>query len=297
VSIHSAKIDTHHFDNSDQGDGFCFAADEALLFWEQIGTFLVRKGREIIIDPNPGVEENLVRLPLLGAVLAVLLHQRGQLVLHASAVDIGGQAVAFIGAKGKGKSTMAAALYGRGHKLIGDDMVVVSLDEQGQPFLLPGFPQFKLWPAAAAVSLGDNPELLPRLISAEEKRVRRIRDRFSEDKTPLRGIYTLCGGAEPAIKSLQSKDAILQLFTHSYVARFGQACLKGEVAVTHLKQCVELINRVPVFRLERPASLDLLAETAQMLENQTLAVNSHNSEPSVLATSSTQCKVEIEGAH
>jgi hypothetical protein len=272
VIIRLAKIDSAYLTNLNREDRFYFADKEALVHWEQIGTFLVRDGSEIVIDLKPGIDENLVRLPLLGSVLAVLLHQRGYLVLHASAISIQGDGVAFIGEKGRGKSTIAAALYARGHTLIGDDIVALDVNEQGLPFLLPGFPQFKLWPAAAASSLGDNPELLPRLVCGEDKRARRIYDRFSNGIAPLRGIFTLSWGDKPAIKALQSTDAILQLLTQSYMARFGKQCLTGEAAARHLKQCADLISKVPVFRLERPSSLNLLAETAQLVEEQTLAL-------------------------
>src|SRR5262245_9408047 len=72
---------------------FVMARGEAYFYWEQLGKFRVSGGHEIVIDPLPGVEERLLRLPLLGTVIAVLLHQRGWLVLHASAISIDGEAV------------------------------------------------------------------------------------------------------------------------------------------------------------------------------------------------------------
>jgi hypothetical protein len=86
------------------GRNFHIAEGEAYLFWDQVGTFLVRSGREIIIEPSPGVEERLLRLPLLGTVFAILLYQRGALVLHSSAVSVNGVAIAFLGL-GKKQST------------------------------------------------------------------------------------------------------------------------------------------------------------------------------------------------
>src|SRR5258708_4473008 len=52
---------------------------------------------------------------LLGPVLGVLLRLRGVTCLHASAVSFGDRCVAFVGAAGSGKSTMAAALARRGY--------------------------------------------------------------------------------------------------------------------------------------------------------------------------------------
>src|SRR3989454_2089338 len=54
--------------------------------------FRSREGREIVVEPAPGVDAGTLRLFLLGPVRAVLLHQRGFLVLHASAVVLDGGA-------------------------------------------------------------------------------------------------------------------------------------------------------------------------------------------------------------
>jgi len=47
---------------------FHMSAESAYFFWEHLGTFLVRDGKEIIVDPLPGVEECLVRLPFCMAM-------------------------------------------------------------------------------------------------------------------------------------------------------------------------------------------------------------------------------------
>ena len=46
-----------------------------------------------------------------GLGIAILLHQRGYVILHASCVNLGSAAVAFLGDSTAGKSFMAAALH------------------------------------------------------------------------------------------------------------------------------------------------------------------------------------------
>lgn len=248
---------------------FCFhiTTTEAYFYWNQIGTFLVQDGKKIIVDPLPSVEDRLIRLPLLGTVLAVLLHQRGYLVLHASAVAINDGVVAFLGNKGQGKSTMAATLYARGHSFVSDDVVAIDISGTREPIVFPGFPQFKLWSEAVTPSLGDDPETLPQLASNYKKLARRAFDGFLYTSLPLKQICMLSEGSVPALKPLQPQEAIIQLIANSYVARFGNQLLKGVGASTHLRQCTSIIKSVPIYCLERPLSLPVLQQVAQVVED------------------------------
>lgn len=245
----------------------CFelATEEAHFFWEQLGKFRVRAGAEIVIDPCAGVEERMLRLPLLGTVFAVLLHMREYFVLHASAVAIDGGTVIFLGNKGWGKSTMAATLYGRGHELLADDLVALDTDGE-RPMALPGFPHIKLYPEVVTSSLGCNPEELTELATGYEKRGCRVVERFSEESQPVKGVFVLAGGPVPALKRLPAPEAVLHLIKNTYVARFGNEMLSGAVASRHLLQCAKLVNAVPVYRLERPRGLPILPEIAALVE-------------------------------
>jgi hypothetical protein len=60
-----------------------------------------------------------------GAVLASVLTLRGACVLHASAVELSGKALAFVGLSGSGKSMLAALCCAAGCRLLTDDLLVV----------------------------------------------------------------------------------------------------------------------------------------------------------------------------
>jgi hypothetical protein len=242
------------------------SAEEAYLLWDWVGAFWVRAGREIIIEPSTGVEERAIRLPLLGMVLGALLQQRGYLALHASAVALNGSVVAFLGRKGAGKSTMAAALYARGHHLVADDLVALYVNGSENPMALPGFPQLKLWPEAAAASLGEDAETLPRLNADYEKRGRTTADRFSPSALPLRRMYLLAQSSDPGIEPLPPQEAIINLIGQSYAARVFGKSLRGAAAAATLLQCTHLARRVPFAWLKRRASLEALPEVARMVE-------------------------------
>jgi hypothetical protein len=265
VEIRVGRIDWNPSKSRHSDRVFEVTEGGTYLYWEPVGKFLVRGGNRILIDPLPGVEDRLLRLPLLGSVLAVLLHQRGYFVLHASAVSVGGHAAAFVGEKGFGKSTMAGAMCRGGHILMADDVVALDLQSPGGPVLISGFPQLKLWPDAAT-SLGDDPELLPEIAAGVVKRTRKVFSNFSPtSRLPLKGVYVLGISLATKIERLAPPDAMLKIIANSYIARMGRQFLQGGSASLHLNQCAAVVNSTPVWRLERPQDLTLLSDIAAMV--------------------------------
>jgi hypothetical protein len=242
--------------------------DEEVYFaWENVGTFLARGSTEIIIETAPGVKENFIRFPLLGMALAVVLHKRSLLVIHASSVAIDGSAIAFLGTGGMGKSTMAATLYARGHTLISDDLLALDVGNATQPMAIPSFPQFKLWPEAVAAALGDDPETLPCLTSGYEKRVRQAIANFSSRPLPVKAFFILSSGSTTAITLIPPHERIFHLIANSHIARIAKPLVEGLGASSHFHSITSSIKNVPVYRLERPFSLSLLPDVAQLVEN------------------------------
>ena len=264
VVIRTGKVGLRSQKGTRAGTHFEFTDREAFFFWENVGAFLVRDGREIVVEPFPGVEQQIIRLPLLGVVMAMLLHQRGYLVLHSSAVALNGGAVLFLGGKGWGKSTIAATLHKQGCGFISDDVTALDFEATRRPIVLPAFPQLKLWPDAVA-SLGEDPEALPRLYSQIEKRHRRVANGFSHRPVALEQIFVLSSGPHVKFERLGPQEAMLELVRNLYVARFGRQVLqRGEA--TRFLQCAEVVRNTPVHRLRRPTSLPLAASVARLVE-------------------------------
>lgn len=231
--------------------------------WRDYGQFLLRGGREVHYCPLPGAPEDTVRAPLLGVVLGTILHQRGIYTLHASAVSVENGAVAFIGQKGAGKSTTAAALHQRGHRLLTDDVMAVEFTEQGTFVVQPAFPRIKLQPDALS-ALGHEPTALPRLHNNLDKRIYSADRNFQPGATPLRRIYVLSWGDTCRSSQLSLTDGLVQLLSHAYAARFLGADAAGE---KHFRQSQAIVQQVPVHRLERPSDLDRLSDFLEFIES------------------------------
>jgi hypothetical protein len=252
--------------------------DEACFHYPAAGTFRMSRGREVVVEPAKGADASELRLILLGPALAVLLHQRGLLVLHASAVAlttaVGVQqacpernrgAVAFMGDKGAGKSTTAAAMHARGHALIADDMVAVDLSGP-VPHVWPGFPHLKLWPEAAASTLDDGAAvaMLARVHPQVEKRSRPISGEFPRARAPLAAIYVLDDGHCESAEPVAPQEAFMQLVRHSYLAQILQMTQTG---AAHFQQVTQLAKSVPVRTLVRRRDLGGLSALARLIEN------------------------------
>ncbi|HEV8722568.1 MAG TPA: serine kinase [Candidatus Binatia bacterium] len=263
ILIRRGKVNGSDLEIIDSGRSFRASSEEARYCFAGIGRFLARGGQEVTVDALPGTDERALRLCLLGPVLALILHQRRQLILHASAVSVGGKAVVFLGGQGWGKSTIAAALHLRGHEMLADDVTTIHMDS-ACPMVLPAFPQFKLWPDSVR-ALGKMPDCLPLLHSAINKRAYRIRWGFAQNSLPLKYIYVLAEGRKAVIERLDSRESFVELMRHSYVVRFGRKLLQGQEIATHFNQCARLVRHTCLYRFRRPAALSLLHEHANML--------------------------------
>lgn len=268
--IRQGKINRPKHEVNSTGSYFQLGSHEAYLFWKIVGAFLVHNGKEVIVDPLPNVEEKLIRLPLLSAVLATVLYQRGHVALHANAIDLYGSAVAFLGHKCSGKSTMTAALYARGHRLVSDDVVVIDLIN-GTPKLIPGFPQLKLMPDSAS-AIGNDPNKLEKLASIIDKRNYPAHNNFSLSTVPLKHFYILSEGSCIDIKPLNPKNAFIEIFKHSFSAKVFKDSVNQYNVESFFDKCADLVEKVPVSLLKRPASLELVPQIASLIEKRTILI-------------------------
>ncbi len=227
--------------------------DEAIAYLKTIGVFRVEKGERITVIPESDASEAMIRFCLVGNVMAMALYQRGLLVLHASVVDIGGEAVAFLGVSGEGKSSTAAAFLACGYPVLTDDVAPVASNST-RPTIIPGFPQIKLSRAVANV-LGYDFESLILLHPDEEKRGYHFQWPAPAKPLPIRCIYTLAYGSEFSVEPLSAKDSVIELIQHS-----RPTTLMHSGGAPHFMQCAAIARQYPIYRLNRPKDLTQLSE-------------------------------------
>ncbi len=248
------------------GEGVLYqaSADQFLLKLDDVARYLVQNGNEIIVEPAPGALESDIRVFLLGSCFGALLHQRGLLVLHASAIRTEAGAALFCGPSGIGKSTLLGELLNRGYPMMVDDVCAIIVDEAGVPMVLPGYPRTRLW-ADSARKLAVETEGLERTRPSLEKYERQVPDLFWDQPAPLRHIYRLTSSNKEEL-ALQPLPAI-QTFSAVLHNTYRQAFLDGlEMRDLHFKLVSAAATHVGVTRVARPSGAFRLTELADLIE-------------------------------
>lgn len=225
-----------------------------------VAVFLVRDGKEIIVNPAPAVEGWILTTILLGPILSILLRQRGLAVIHASAVVINDGAVAFLGQSGWGKSTLAEACYHRGYGVITDDVMAVSFNRG--PHVLPGYPSIKLFPDVAGF-FGCKASNIRSIHSQTDKKAHCVAAKFPDKPLSLRRMYVLAGGGCNEIESLTPQEVFVELVRN---ARAVNLLRDAESLSANMRQCTRLAAEVPTFRLKRQPCLAILPAVVKLIE-------------------------------
>jgi hypothetical protein len=256
-----AKV-TEHVPQEALNGFWCFKVhnSKAFFYLRDAGVFLIEDGSKVTFVPVENPSAELTRIALIETVMAMLLYQRGRLVLHGSGVNINGNGVVFVGKSGQGKSSTAGAFHRHGYEIITDDVAPINLSQQ-EPTVAPGFPQLKLGEEIAA-ELGHDFATLPILYPSEAKRCYRPQQGFSLASLPLKRIYMLADAPEFSIEAINPTEAVFELSRNSRPTSVSHA--KDQ---KHFTRCANFARNFTVYRLNRPRDLALLPQLVQIVED------------------------------
>jgi hypothetical protein len=243
-----------------------------LDFWMDvpgIASMHVTSGAAISINPAQGASISDVRLYLLGSAMGALLHQRGFLPLHASAVEIDGKAVAFCGASGAGKSTLALDLVKSGQALLCDDICALDI-ASGTPRLWPGLVNLKLWRQSLEAA-GEEHHSLEAILPSQDKYRLPIASISEYRSYPVGHVFQLGIAAKPpvstqtqtAIQTLPGADRVGLLVANTFRGQLVEPMRRNQA---HFSQCVAIASTTDIAKITRPWSLpDIEATRAAVL--------------------------------
>lgn len=208
-------------------------------------------GSEVTALPRGSASTEFVVDTFNRTVLPLALQALGQEVLHASAVLVHDSVIAICAVSGTGKSTIACALSRRGHPLWADD--AVCFDSSARP--IPALPlpfRLRLRPASADFFGTD------RHADGHEFRA-------GASPVELGAVVVLdrqSGHSTPAVHRLGGSEAFMAALTHGYVFDPEDSVRNERMVRSYL----ELVDRVPIFRLTFSPGLDGLTRMIEQLE-------------------------------
>jgi hypothetical protein len=196
------------------------------------------------VHPVSGVHPDLLSVLVGGPLLAFVLTRRGETVLHASAVQVGGAALGFIGGSGMGKSTMATLLCAAGARLVTDD--VLRLDPTASPPTCAlGATELRLRKGADLLSqlFGSTPALR----TTGDARCALSATPSTDEDLPLAGLVIPVPDHSPGrraaeLRRLPSQEAMVVLAQFPRLVGWRD----HDVLRASFHQLADVIDRVPV---------------------------------------------------
>lgn len=243
------------------GKNFKSFEDSLYLFWDDVGIFKIENGSKITIEIEPFADKEFIQMFIMGTVMGVLLQQRGYHIFHASASNIKGKAVAFLGNSGFGKSTLAMSLYEMGNPVICDDYLPVIINQDNIK-VKPGFPRLKLSKEVIDSKGIDPKEVIVFKNQLKSNYVKTERG-FLPTEIPFRGIYILESGKNLSIKTLKPQKALKNLLAYSYTIK----SLPPTKRVNNLQDNSFIVDNIPVKLLTIPHDLNCLKDVSQTIVN------------------------------
>jgi hypothetical protein len=225
---------------------------------EYVFTF---RGEDVFLVDEKGDELALIAAPasvslayLLQAIAPKLIALRGQSVLHASAVSLRGQVVAFAGLSGAGKTSTARAFARSGLPLICEDKLIIRTDAAGTVVAPSGEKAVAAWVAATARELAAAKHAtcadLDRAVEGETMPLAEIG--FLDASRRTSGAY--------AARALSETETAAAAFRNAFYGSDANADW-----VRHLRTAAHIGRTTHGFALSLPDGLDRLDEAARWL--------------------------------
>jgi len=237
-----------------------------LRFAGQADFLISRDGRHIVCEPFRDTPPETLRHLFLDHVLPRILGQRGNLVLHASAVELAdGGGIAFVGKSGWGKSTLASSFRDAGARFLGDDCLCFKV-VGGSLVGVPAYSGTRLWEDSKDALFPDGVDSDPVSHYNSKQRIR-----FAEDEaaspTEFLALFFLddparAGGAAARIRPMGGGRAIVELVKRSFLLDVNSV----DSAAGQFAAVGRLLATRPLFyTLQYPRDFSRLAEVRQAI--------------------------------
>jgi len=220
-------------------------------------------GTDVTCSPVPDVSEETTQHLYLNQVLPLALSMMGKLVFHASAVEIGDSAVAFVADSGRGKSTLAASFATNGFRFLTDDGLVVEGGKDGY-LAFPSHPSIRLWQDSREVLMPSETETAPSLDFTSKARFLAGKNIiFCDQPRPLRRVYFLGDGSARKLtfQRMTAAEAFIEWVKHSFLLDVEEKTLLAG----QFDQVTQLARQPIYYRLDYPRHFEELTQVRQAI--------------------------------
>ncbi len=236
--------------------------DKILIQDPLTGKFLVQNGTHIFFDLPSNINVKTSLLP--SYVFAALLQQRSYFVLHANAVVKDDKAILLMGSSGKGKSTLTYLLIELGCQLITDDISVIDFSAR-EISVLPGSAYLKFTPDnIERFDIKD--EMQPAGFGSTKSCLKTSKSALHPARVSGICLLDIAETISPyTTKRIKGLEGIKPLLHNIFFADFST---EGRYATNYFKECVEIMNQVPLWYLTRSNKFFSGYQIAEFLYNQ-----------------------------
>jgi hypothetical protein len=207
--------------------------------------------------PVPGVSLKTIWHLYHNQVLPLALSHQGNIVFHASAIEVGHGAIAFLGVSGRGKSTLAASFALNGFPFLTDDGLLLESSSQAGWLAMPSQPSIRLWEDSQHALVGAHAPAAPPLEFTSKGRFLSNEMLLHSDQPRiLKCIYVLGDGSagDPVLERMSPSGALIELVKHSFLLDIDER----QMLATHFNELAALVAEVPCVRLDYTRSFNTL---------------------------------------
>ncbi len=220
-------------------------------------------GLQITCVPTPEVGNETLRHLYLNQVLPLALSKQGKLIFHASAVEIGGLAIAFAGQSGRGKSTLATSFATNGYRFLTDDGLRV--EANGSDYrVLPSHPSIRLWQDSRSALIKPDAKTAPTLkFTSKSCFLAGKSIPFCDSPRPLRKFYFLDDGGVPGItfRRMKPAEALIELVKHSFLLDIEEQ----DLLAAHFDELSEMVSQRIYYHLDYPRRYEDLPDIRRQI--------------------------------